>query len=308
MPIKIETSRQNYLPNSLGGGCPMMAPESAGGYVHYMQKVEGRVIRERSESFNDHFSQATLFWNSLSDVEKEHLVKAAEFELGKVYTKQVKERMLELFNHVDHQLAIRIAAGLGLPAPSGEVVPNHGRSSAALSMAHTDKSSIKSRRIAILASDGVNGKEVMAVKQALMNAGAHAKIIAPHGGMIQTMQGEELPVEMTFLTGASVMFDAVYVPGGAKSIEMLKTQGDAIHFIDEAFKHCKAIAATSEGVKLLAASRIQGVKLGQSDSVATELGVVTSQSADPQRVAQAFINAIAEHRHWMRGAKEKVPA
>jgi catalase len=83
-------------------------------------------------------------------LKKEHLVKAAEFELGKVYTKQVKERMLELFNHVDHQLAIRIAAGLGLPAPSGEVVPNHGRSSAALSMAHTDKSSIKSRRIAIL--------------------------------------------------------------------------------------------------------------------------------------------------------------
>ena len=307
MPMNIETSRQNYFPNSLGGGLPAVSSESDG-YVHYMQRVEGSVIRERSESFSDHFSQATLFWNNLSEVEKEHLVEAAEFELGKVSAAQVKERMLELFNHVDHQLAKRVAAGLGLLAPSVEVIPNHGQSSAALSMANTDKSSIRSRRIAILAADGVNGSEVMTIKQTLMNAGAHTKIVAPHGGMIKTMQGEDLPVEMTFLTGASVMFDAVYVPGGAQSIEMLKTQGDAIHFLDEAFKHCKAIAATSEGIELLTASRIQGVNFAQNGLMAVDLGVVTSCSTDPTHVAQAFIDTIAEHRYWTRATKEKVPA
>lgn len=308
MPMRIETSRQNYYPNSLGGGCPMMSPESAGGYVHYMQRVEGRVIRERSDSFSDHYSQATLFWNSLSDVEKEHLVAAAQFELGKVYTKHVKEEMLKHFNYVDHDLAKRVAAGLGLPAPSVEAIPNHGRSSAALSMMNTDKSSIKSRRIAVLAADGVNGNEVMAIKQALMNAGAYAKIVAPHGGMLKTMQGEELPVEMTFLTGASVMFDAVYVPGGAESIEVLKQNGDAIHFIDEAFKHCKAIAATSEGVELLATSNIKGVNFTHNGSVATEMGVITSHSGNPNQFAQAFIDAIKQHRYWMRSTKGLVPA
>lgn len=308
MPMNIETSRQNYYPNSLAGGCPMMSPESAGGYVHYMQRVEGRVIRERSESFNDHFSQATLFWNSLSDVEKENLVKAAEFELGKVYTKHVKEQMLKLFNYVDHELAKRVAAGLGLPAPSVEVIPNHGRSSAALSLMNTDKSSIKSRRIAILAADGVNGNEVMAIKQALINAGAHAKIVAPHGGILKTMQGEELQVEMTFATGASVMFDAVYVPGGLQSLEVLKQQGDAIHFVDEAFKHCKAIAATSEGIELLAISNIKGVNFAQNGSVATEMGVVTSHNGAPNQFVQAFIDAIKQHRYWLRNTKELVPA
>lgn len=308
MPMNIETSRQNYFPNSLGGGRPAVSSESEGGYVHYMQKVEGSVIRKRSDSFSDHFSQATLFWNSLSDVEKEHLVKAAQFELGKVYTKEVKERMLELFNHVDHQLAKRIAAGLGLPAPAVEVMPNHGRASAALSMENTDKSSITSRRIAILVADGVNGNEVMTVAKALMDAGAHAKIVAPHGGMIQTMQGQELPVEMTFLTGASVMFDAVYVPGGAQSVEMLQTEGDAIHFINEAFKHCKTIAATCEGVLLLSASNIKGVNFAANGSVATELGIITSHSADPNQFAQVMINALKQHRHWMRSQKEKVPA
>ncbi len=308
MPMNIETSRQNYYPNSLSGGCPMMSPESAGGYVHYMQRVEGRVVRERSNSFSDHFSQATLFWNSLSEVEKEHLIAAAQFELGKVYTKHVKEEMLKHLNYVDHDLAKRVAAGLGLPAPSVEAIPNHGRSSAALSMMNTDKSSIKSRRIAVLAADGVNGNEVMAIKQALMNAGAYAKIVAPHGGMIETMQGEELPVEMTFLTGASVMFDAVYVPGGDQSVEVLKHNGDAIHFIDEAFKHCKAIAASSEGVELLAASNIKGVNFTHNGSVGTEMGVITSHSGNPNQFAQAFIDAIKQHRYWMRSTKEMVPA
>jgi catalase len=308
MPMNIETSRQNYYPNSLGGGHPMPAPASEGGYVHYTQRVEGQVIRERSPSFSDHFSQATLFWNSLSDVEKEHLVEAAHFELGKVYVKQVKERMLELFNQVDHNLAERIAAGLGLPAPASEVTPNHGQRSDALSMMNTDKLSIKSRRIAILAADGVNGKELSAVKQALMEAGAHAKIVAPHGGKVQTMQGEELPVEMTFLTGASVMFDAVYVPGGAQSIETLKQQGEALHFINEAFKHCKTIAATKEGVELLAASNIQGVDLAKNGSVAADQGVVTGHGANPSKFAQTFIEALKAHRHWMRSQKQQVPA
>jgi catalase len=308
MPMNIETSRQNYYPNSLGGGRPAVASEAEGGYTHYMQKVEGSVIRKRSDSFSDHFSQATLFWNSLSDVEKEHLVKAAQFELGKVYAKPVKERMLDLFNHVDHTLAERIAAGLGLPVPEGEVLPNHGQASAALSLENTDKSSIKSRRVAILAADGVNGNELLAVQEALMKSGAHTKIVAPHGGKIKTMQGSELPIGMTFLTGASVMFDAIYVPGGVQSVEMLTSEGDAIHFINEAFKHCKTIAATSDGISLLSASNIKGVNLAQNGSVATELGVITSQSADPSQFAQALIDAMKQHRHWTRSQKEKVPA
>jgi len=100
----------------------------------------------------------------------------------------------------------------------------------------------------------------------------------------------------------------VYVPGGAESIEVLKQNGDAIHFIDEAFKHCKAIAASSEGVELLATSNIKGVNFTQNGSVATEMGLITSHSGNPNQFAQAFIDAIKQHRYWMRSTKEMMPA
>lgn len=104
------------------------------------------------------------------------------------------------------------------------------------------------------------------------------------------------------------MFDAIYIPGGQQSIEALKQQGDAIHFINEAFKHCKAIAATGEGVELLEASNITGVRLAE-EQLQSDKGVVTVRNAtDMHAVAQQFIQAIAQHRHWMREHKEMVPA
>ncbi|MEH2289434.1 catalase [Nostoc sp.] len=310
MQYNIPTSKVNYYPNSLGNGCPMTAPENLGGFVSYKKQVEGSKIRERSPSFQDHFSQATLFWNSLSDPEKEHLVKAALFELGKVMNPAVKERMLELFNSVDHQLVTRIAEGLGLPAPT-EVKPNHGQKSPALSiqtmLEKMPEKTIKSRKIAILATDGVNAQELSTLQQVLMQEGAQAKIVATHGGKIKGDDGQEIPVEMTFETAASVMFDAVYVPGGAQSIKALKQEGEAINFINEAFKHYKTIAATSEGVELLSVANIAGVKLSQNGA-RSDMGVVTSSESDLKSVADDFISAIAQHRHWMRFKKEMVHA
>jgi catalase len=239
------------------------------------------------------------------------LVKAAHFELGKVMNLAVKERMLELLNFVDHQLVTLVAEGLGLPAPT-EVTPNHGQKSPALSiqtmLEKMPEKTIKSRRIAILAADGVNAQEVMTLQQALKQQGAHTKIVATHGGTIKGDDGEEIPVEMTFLTAASVMFDAVYVPGGAQSIKMLKQQGEAIHFINEAFKHFKAIAATSEGIELLSMADLAGVKLSQNGA-RSEMGVVTCrQASDLKSIADDFISAIAQHRHWMRYQKKMVHA
>lgn len=309
MQSNVYTSKVNYSPNSLGGGCPMMSPETMGGFVHYAERVEGHKIRERSNSFQDHFSQATLFLNSMSEVEREHIVKAAHFELGKVQSKEVKERVLGLFNHIDHEFAKQVAAGLGLPEPEKEVIPNHGKTSDALSMEKMPKNSIKSRQVAILAADGVNGDEVMAVKEALAASGAHAKIVSNHGGKVKTAKGQEIDAEMTFLTAASVMFDAIYVPGGKQSINTLKQEGTAINFVTEAFKHCKAIAASGEGIELLEGANLKGVNLSVNGKVAADRGVVICPSGgDLGQFSQAFIDAIMQHRHWMRTEKEMVPA
>lgn len=305
MQMQIPTSKVNYYPNSLSEGQP--APSPTEGFVHYQERVEGNKVRERSPSFKDHFTQATLFWNSLSMPEKEHAVQAAHFELGKVEDKGVRERMVNLFNHVDHELAKKVAMGIGIPAPTQPVSENHGKSSPALSQENTTKTAI-GRKVAILATDGVNGEQITAVKTILKDAGVEAEIVSKFKGMIKSAQGEEIMVDKTFLTSASVLFDAIYVPGGAASIEALLNQGDAIHFINEAFRHCKPIAAMSEGVELVQNSNIKGVQISDS-SMQNDKGVITAKtSPDFKDFAKSFVEAISQHRFWMREQKDKVPA
>ncbi|WP_199192136.1 DJ-1/PfpI family protein [Chlorogloea sp. CCALA 695] len=238
--------------------------------------------------------------------EKEHAVQSAHFELGKVEDKGVRERMVNLFNHVDHELAKKVAMGIGISEPTQSVSENHGKSSAALSQENTTKTA-KGRKVAILATDGINGEQITAVKTILSGAGVEAEIVSKFKGMIKSAQGEEIMVDKTFLTSASVLFDAIYVPGGAASIEALLNQGDAIHFINEAFRHCKPIAAMSEGVELVQNSNIKGVNISDS-SMQNDKGVITAKtSSAPKDFAKSFVEAISEHRFWMSEQKDKVP-
>ncbi len=329
----INKGRTSYFPNSLGKGCPMTAPETMGGYVHYAEKVEGHKIRARSASFQDHFSQATLFWQSLSAPEQEHLVAAAHFELGKVEVKAIRQRMLEHFQQIDPELATRVAAGIGMAAPSNGAVAGVGKSrkkeagkgtdaakaaprtverSPALSMENTVKNSIQSRRVAIIAADGYNHEELMAVKTALKNAGAQAEIVAKVLGTLKSSSGESVEVDKTYLTTASLMYDALFIPGGQQSVQTLQTQGDARHFVNEAFTHGKTIGAASEAIDLLARTDIAGIAMADAQSqeqVIANQGVVTGRNGMAlDSFTQRLIEAIAQHRHWGREEKDKVPA
>ena len=330
----IGKGRVNYEPNSLAGGRPAEAGEGAAhAFTSYMQRVDGHKVRRRSESFSDHYSQATLFWNSMSDVEKEHIVEAAHFELGKVETMDIRRRMVDHFNHVDHDLARRVARGIGVPEPAQPARPNHGRSSPALSMENTVKGSIKTRKVAVLVGDGFDAGEFNAVTSALKDGGAMYEVVAKFGGAVKGDDGKEVMVDKMFVAAGSIMYDAVYVPGGRASVDALRKQGDAVHFVNEAFRHCKPIAASSEGVDLLAAADLSaaGVTLpgaGDTGKVASGHGIVTLRNAsDPSTVASKvkgavgvgsaahmndfvdqFKHAIGQHRHWSRSMKDAVPA
>ncbi len=307
---KINKGKGAYLPNSVRGGCPMHAPENMGGYVHHAEKVDGHKIRERSDSFKDHFSQATLFWNSMSKPEKDHIVKAAHFELGKVKDKEIRKRVIyELFNHVDHAFAVQIAKGVGIDPPSSGATKNHGKKSPALSMENTVKDSIKTRKIAVLALEGYNHAHVSAVKSALMKEGAQVKIISERGDPLQSDK-DKLEVDMTLITTGSIMFDAVFIPGGKDSAGALKKNGTAVHFVNEAFKHCKPVAAMGEGVDFLKACRLPGIQLPDSEKsgVTNEKGVVAGNPDNPDSFIKEFIRAIAQHRHWDREHIDTVPA
>ncbi|MFD2247839.1 catalase [Pontibacter ruber] len=328
MKMTIGKGKVNYWPNSLGNGCPMMAPESAGGYVHHQEKVEGHKIRARSESFSDHYSQATLFWNSLTEPEKKHLVEAAHFELGKVETIAVRERQLANFYKVDPEFARRVAAGIGIEVPKDLEVISTGnyeendaskqmkkgasvKESPAVSMERNKIETAKSRKVAILIEDGFDSNEVMQVKEALEAAGAQAKIISKLLGKRRSSTGEAMEVDKSHVTTGSIMFDAVYIPDGQQSIQAMKQEGDALHFISEAFKHCKPIATSGNGIALLERAFVLGVNFASNTSgeVMSHKGVVTAGSeADADEFAGQFIDAIKKHRHWDREEKTMVPA
>ncbi|MEX0660635.1 MAG: catalase [Balneolaceae bacterium] len=307
---KINKGKGSYLPNTTRGGCPMSAPENLGGFVHHAEKVDGQKIRERSDSFKDHFSQATLFWNSMSKPEKEHIIKATHFELGKVMDKEVRRRVIyDLFNNVDHEFAIQVAKGVGIEPPASETIKNHGKTSPAVSMENTVKNSIATRKIAFLALDDADLSQVHSVKEKLLKEGAQVHIISKHGGMIKSGK-TEIEVDKTFITADSVIYDAVFIPGGKKFVKKLKESGDALHFVNEAFKHCKPIAALGEGVTFLRECRLPGINIATTipGDFRAEKGVITGNPGKPDSFIEAFIKSIAQHRHWDRETIEQVPA
>jgi catalase len=295
---RIDVSPVSYHPNTIAGGCPGLASLDEGAFRHYTERVDGAKIRARSESFKDFYSQATLFWNSMSDWERDHIVAAYRFELGKVERREIRERTVDELAHVDHELATRVAEGLGLePPPPAE--RNHGRSSPALSQAD-QPGGVATRKIAVLATDGVDAEPLAEVLERLREEGATCEILAPHDGELRTAGGGTLPVDRALPTMASVLYDALLVAGGGESVEALGSSGDAVHWVAEAYKHAKTVGALGEGIGLL-----ERAPLG--DGFRGQAGVVVGENGDTDGFAAAFADALGRHRHFER-AVELVPA
>lgn len=168
----------------------------------------------------------------------------------------------------------------------------------------------RTRKIAILVENGFNHDEVTQVMAALQSSGVHMEIVSKYGGMLSGADGQQLEVNKNYVSTGSVMYDALYVPGGRQSVDTLLGQGEALHFVNETFKHAKAIAASNEGVELLEGSQIQGVAMAGPETKAQlfmELGVITIRnSTDMGPFSQEFISAIARHRHWARQIQKKI--
>jgi catalase len=314
---RISQGRVTYTPNSLGGGCPVTTPGALGGFVHRMEKLQGVVKRVRSESFSDHYTQARLFWNSISQVEKDHLVAAARFELGKVETEEVRKRMVEGFAKVDLGFARAVAEGIGVPAPDApKVAPRDVGDkrtvdkSPALSQKNQPKSA-KTRRVAILIADGVSGAEIDAVRKALVAEGAMPEIVGTRLGMIKTAEGAEEKATSSLHTTDSVLYDAVYVPGGRGSVDALLAMGKALAFVIQAFAHNKPIGASGEGVDLINAAHLGGIMTADASGpgqTASDRGVVTViDAAAIDEFAKELVGAVAQHRFWDRDLS-KIPA
>ncbi|TYB75834.1 catalase [Bizionia myxarmorum] len=306
MQMDIPKGQTAYFPNTLGGGCPHLAKMAEGAFHSYEERIDAKKIRTRSESFSDHFSQPALFYRSLASWEKQHVTEAYIFELGKCTQKRIKERMLWLIAQIDTDLAKNVSKGLGLKIPKEIDQPinqaigadadvknhqppkkkNYLDSDPALSQANTKFDSIETRQIAVLVADGFSMSDFSAKKKALEKEGAMLKLIAPHGGMVVSDDNTEHEVDAAIMTTESVLFDAVYIPGGKKSMQGLMKESKFKKFINEAFKHCKTIAADHEGEELLDKTFVANY----NDDKAI---LINEKPA-------TLIKSIAQHRNWDR--------
>jgi catalase len=306
----IDKGRVAYFPNRLGGGCPMHSPEAADAFVSHAEKMDGAKIRARSESFSDHFSQATQFWNSMSDWEQQHIAEAFSFELNQVENEEVRHHVMnELLVNIADALAEAVSAQTGIkiapvgtaenptpsaPTPSGPLRPEaKDLKSVALSQ---DKpgDTIKGRKIAILGGDGIDARQLKMVKDFLMAQEVVCELIAAHAGTIKDSSGHEQKVNRAAPNAPSVVYDAVVVPGG-NSAAVLAKSGLAIHFVNEAYRHGKPIAAIAEGKLLL-----NTCSLGEGG----DEGVIVGDTAT---VLDGLVDALLQHRFPRRTIAE-VPA
>jgi catalase len=298
----INRGRVSYEPNSLGGGCPFQT--GMAGFTSFREPIEADKVRGKPERFADHYTQATLFFNSQSPVEKAHIIRAFRFELTKVQVPAVRQRVVAMLANVDAELAETLAAQLGMsvPEPLPRVLervtkPEVVKSAALSLLARPGDGRIQTRRIAILVADGVDGEAAQALHAGLVEQGAVPRYVGARLGTVRTAGGQALAVEVTLETMPSVLFDAVALLGGESAVSELGKLGHALEFIKDQYRHAKPILALGAAAALLESAGVPsmlpsgkpdpGVLLGGADAGAPE-------------VLTDFVKAIARHRHHER--------
>jgi len=315
----INRGQTSYDPNTLGSGDPRQASVAKAGFASFPERIAASKVRARSKSFTDHFSQAAMFFHSQTEVEQRHIVNALRFELGKVDSKLVRERVLFMLSQIDGGLAKDVAQGLGMEVPTKLDQPLNGNvgadgdvaamqppkftgkpfDSPTLSMIKRTPPGMQTAKVAALVADGFEDGALETVKQAVTNAGGKLKVIAPHGGTVKSANGKEVPVDFALNTVASVLFDAVYVGGGKKSTDALAELPDAVEFVEDAYRHCKAIAAKGTGMDFL-----NGTK-AKSSMARHDAAIVVGDESSAGKVAQDFVKAVSQYRNWERETTTK---
>jgi len=302
---RIDRGRVAYEPNALAGGCPFAAqnPEA---FLHYAEKMDGHKVRERSDSFSKHFTQAILFWNSQTEIEKQHIIDAASFEVGKVTVPEIKQRMVQLYYNVSPELAQAVADAVGVEEVNGDLgylksmttapLPSdagvsHDRSDSALSIEKNSLKTVKTMKVAVYVAEGFDGKAAGKLREALQDEGVVVDMVGPRQGKLKTSSGTDEQVDETFSTVGSPLYDALIAVGSGDSAEQLLSHPPVAGHILDAYRHKKPIAALSGAEKFL-----QKMYTGKKPQ---EHGLVFGENGG---TAKSFLKALAQRRFWSRPA------
>lgn len=290
----VHRGRVAYEPNSLAGGCPFQA--GAAGYQHFPEPVNDVELRGKPDKFAEHYNQASLFFESQTQWEKQHIIEAFVFELSKLTVPAIRHRTVAMLRNVSDTLAQAVAAKLSIdpmpkPLPKAskqQVEPEVSHSKFLSLTARTGNAGIRSRKVAIMVAPGANGKEIWKIAQALITKSAVVRLVGARIGLMATADGDNIDADASFSNSPSPLFDAIVLPSGAKAVEALRLNGQALEFVRDAYRHGKSIMALGDGQSVL-----------EQAGVALETpidGVVIAQSASRDSIA-SFITALAQHRH-----------
>ena len=297
----VHRGRVAYEPNSLGGGCPFQA--GAKGFVSFPQPLDGEKLCGKPEKFADHYTQATLFFESQTEVEQAHIAGGFRFELSKLTVPAIRERMLASLVNVSPQLAAQVADGLGMAVPAAlpralatPAEPEVTASTALSLTALPGDGGIRTRKVALLAATGVHGASLRAARAALQAAGAVCVVIAPRLGGVDTADGEALDATASFENSPPVLFDAVLLPDGQAGVTSLLSHAQAIDFVAQQYRHGKTLLALGASKALLDRAGVEAF-LASGDP---DPGVLMTEVDQAEAGHAAFITAIGKHRHPAR--------
>ena len=296
----INRGRVSYDPNSLAGGCPFQA--GSRGFTSYPQHVEGSKVRGKPELFAEHYGQARLFWKSQTPVEQRHIVDAFRFELTRVQTPAIRKRIVAGLVNVDHGLAAAVAEQLGIEVPpplprvNDTPVPDYPPSPSLSLFAHPGKTGIRTRRVAILAANGVNGVAARRIYAALLEAGAQPRIVGQRLGEAHSSNDEALDIEVTVEATPSVMYDAVVIAPGSAAVAALARDGRVLEFLRDAYRHDKPILALGAGRQLVTAANLPTTL----PDGAPDPGLIQADTGELAAALDAFEAALAQHKVYAR--------
>jgi catalase len=244
MQMAVPKGRVNYEPNTLDQEGPRESPQR--GFETFAAPVTGVKARVRSETFADHYSQARLFYRSVTPQERKHMEMALTFELGKVETLAIRRRVLGHLDLIAPELGTAVAEALGMPGEATVIQPALPPRDVALSPAvrlyGRYAPTLQGRRVGLLLGPGFDGAKAGELEAELEAAGAMVTRIGLQAGGAGDSEGKRWPVDGALSGTPSVLFEAVAILAGATGDALLAADPDAVQFAMDAKRHLKVIA------------------------------------------------------------------
>jgi protease I len=128
----------------------------------------------------------------------------------------------------------------------------------------------------VVANEGVEEAELVGPWQAVLHAGGHPELVAPRGGLIETMRdldwADRFPVDQITDSARAADYDAAVLPGGVANPDRLRTDAAAVDFLMALFEAGKPVAALCHGAStLIEGDLVTGRTVTSSSSLQTDL-------------------------------------